>query len=225
MSRGGRQHIPRPVGWRPGGPPPWHHLGPDERRLDLATLLDRLSAHPPARRDHLAGDDARPAAVLVPLFEEDGEARMILTKRPETLPTHQGQIAFPGGKLEPGTDADLAAAALREAHEEIGLPPDQVRIVAELDHIGTVVSSFSIAPFVGVVPGRPEVAPAPGEVDSVFDVAVSELLDDRTWRSERWDMPWVTDIEMPFYELPGETVWGATARILTNLLTFLTAAR
>jgi 8-oxo-dGTP pyrophosphatase MutT (NUDIX family) len=225
MTRGGRQAIPRPAGWRPGGPPPWQHLAPAARRFGLDEVVAALAEHPPARRDHLAGADARPAAVLIPMFESEGEARLILTKRPDTLPTHQGQIAFPGGKFEPGTDADLAAAALREAHEEIGLVPDAVRVVAELDHIGTVVSSFSIAPFVGVVGERPDVAPAPGEVTSVFDVAVSELLADETWREERWDMPWIEDAGMPFYELPGETVWGATARILTNLLTYLTARR
>ena len=219
--RGGDQFIPRPDGWRPGGPPPWHRLAPHERRLDVSTVIERLAAHPPARHDHLAGASARPAAVLVPIFEEAGEARVILTKRPDTLPTHQGQIAFPGGKFDDAVDLDLASAALREAHEEIALHPSDVAIVAELDHIGTVVSSFSIAPFVGVLDGRPSLRAEPREVSAVFDVSIGELLDDATWRSERWDMPWVTDIEMPFYELEGETVWGATARILTNLLTFL----
>jgi 8-oxo-dGTP pyrophosphatase MutT (NUDIX family) len=187
--------------------------------------VDALVTHPPSRRDHLAGADAQAAAVLLAMFEEHGEARLILTKRPDTLPTHQGQIAFPGGKFDPEVDADLAAAALREAHEEIGLEPHRVNLIAELDHIGTVVSSFSIAPFVGVLDRRPSLIAAPGEVTSVFDVAVSELLDNAAWREERWDMPWIDDAGMSFYELPGETVWGATARILTNLLTFLTATR
>jgi 8-oxo-dGTP pyrophosphatase MutT (NUDIX family) len=191
--------------------------------LTLAEIVDRLRAHPPARRDHPGGVGARAAAVLVALFEEDDEARLILTKRPETLSTHQGQIAFPGGKFEPETDVDLSAAALREAHEEIGLDPSAVEIVAELDHIGTVVSAFLIAPFVGVLADRPTLSPAPGEVTSVFDVSLSDLLADEAWREERWDVPWMQDAGMPFYELPDETVWGATARILTNLLEFLTA--
>ncbi len=225
MQRGGDQHIPRPPGWRPGGPAPWSKLSANAKRLSLAQVESALADHPPARRDHLAGSDAREAAVLVALFEEHGEARMILTKRPDTLPTPQGQIAFPGGKLDVGVDRDLVAAALREAREEIGLDPEAVRIVAELDHIGTVVSSFAIAPFVGLLDARPDVSPAPGEVTSVFDVALSELLHDDTWREERWDMPWIHDAGMPFFELPGETVWGATARIITNLLGFLTSAR
>ena len=223
MQRGGEQHIPRPPGWRSGGVAPWSAMPDDAKRLSLDQVETALRNHPPARRDHLAGSDAREAAVLVAMFEEAGEVRMILTKRPDTLPTHQGQIAFPGGKFDPGVDRSLVSTALREAHEEIGLDPATVRIVAELDHIGTVVSSFAIAPFVGLLASRPRVAPAPGEVTSVFDVALSELLHDDTWREERWDMPWVHDADMPFYELPGETVWGATARIITNLLVHLTS--
>lgn len=163
--------------------------------------------------------------MLVPVFEEDGAARLILTKRPDTLPTHQGQIAFAGGKFDPAHDSDLAAAALREAHEEIGLDPRVVQLIAELDHINTVVSGFVIAPFVGLLAVRPAVSPAPDEVTSVFDVAIDDLLDDAAWREEIWDLPWAEGASMPFYELPGETVWGATARILTNLLTHLTADR
>jgi len=190
----------------------------------------RLELHPPARHggfvgDGIAGAEARAAGVLVAMFDEAGEARLILTKRPDTLPTHQGQIAFPGGKFDAAIDADLAAAALREAHEEIGIDPHDVRILAELDHISTVVSGFVIAPFVGALAQRPAVDPAPGEVTSVFDVALSELLDDSVWREEIWDLPWARSASMPFYDLAGETVWGATARILTNLLAYLTERR
>ena len=81
--------------------------------------------------------------MLLALFEEDGEARVILTKRPETMPSHRGEIAFPGGKREPRVDADLRATALREAREEIGLEPGAVEIVAELDGIGNTMPSSS----------------------------------------------------------------------------------
>lgn len=223
--RGGAQVIPRPPGWRPGGPPPWHDLPVPHRRFSLDEVRAALRDHPVARRDTTTAEDNRAAAVLLALFEEAGEARLILTKRPEHLPTHQGQIAFPGGKLDPGLDEDLVAAALREAHEEIGLDPAVVQVIAELDHIGTVVSAFSIAPFVASLDERPSLAPAPGEVTSVFDVALSELLAEETWREEIWDLSWAPAASMPFFELPGETVWGATARILANLLTFLTSSR
>ena len=125
--------------------------------------------------------------MLVPLFEEDGEARVILTKRPETMPTHQGEIAFPGGRHDVGLDADLRATALREAEEEIGLAWKKVRVVAQLDGIATVGSRFTITPFVGLLDGRPQLTPHPTEVVSVFDVALSDLLDPQAYHSERGD--------------------------------------
>jgi 8-oxo-dGTP pyrophosphatase MutT (NUDIX family) len=184
----------------------------------------------PIPRDGLGAlEHTRPAAVLVPIFEADGEARLILTKRPETMPSHQGEIAFPGGKLEPNTDADLRAAALREAHEEIGIEPASVEIVAELDHLVTVSARFALAPFVGLLAVPPVLVPHPREVAAVFDVAIAELLDPEVFREERWDVPADMlvgvgpDRAIHFFELPGETVWGATARILTGFLTHLTS--
>jgi 8-oxo-dGTP pyrophosphatase MutT (NUDIX family) len=159
--------------------------------------------------------------VLLALFESDGEAHVILTKRPETMPSHQGEIAFPGGKLEEGVDADLRATALREAWEEIGLDPPAVEVVAELDGIGTVGSRFMISPFVGFLAGVPELRPDPHEVVRVFDVALVELLAPGVHHAERWKTPMI-DHEVHFFELPGETVWGATARILFGFLAFLT---
>jgi len=95
----------------------------------------------------------RAAAVLLPVFEEDGEARIVLTRRPETMPSHRGEIAFPGGKVEPTVDRDARDAALREAHEEIGLRPETVDVIAELPTLGTVIGQFSITPFVGITEG------------------------------------------------------------------------
>ncbi len=184
---------------------------------------------PPPRAGNGAHPGTRPAAVLVPLFEEDGEARVILTKRPETMPSHQGEIAFPGGKLEPSVDADLRAAALREAHEEIGLDPGIVEIVGELDHLVTVSARFDLTPFVGLLPARPALVPHEREVDLVFDVALSELLHEDVFREERWEVPPEmvvgvgADRAIHFFELATETVWGATARILTGFLAHLTA--
>jgi 8-oxo-dGTP pyrophosphatase MutT (NUDIX family) len=169
--------------------------------------------------------------VLVPIFEADGEAHLILTKRPETMPSHQGEIAFPGGKLESEQDESLRAAALREAHEEVGLEPSAVDVVAELDSITTVAARFVLTPFVGLLVARPTLRPDPTEVVRAFDVPISELLDDAVFREERWDIPpdlGVTpgrDRPIHFYELVDETVWGATARILTGFLEHLTADR
>jgi 8-oxo-dGTP pyrophosphatase MutT (NUDIX family) len=162
---------------------------------------------------------------LVALFERDGEARVILTKRPETMPSHQGEIAFPGGKHDPDVDVTLVATALREAQEEVALEPDRVEVVGELDTLSTVASQFVITPYVGILETPQLLVPHAREVVSVFDVALSELFDPQTHRSEIWQFPHGPELNIHFYELPGETVWGATARILTNLLTTLSATR
>ncbi len=166
--------------------------------------------------------DSRPAAVLVPLFESGGEAHVILTKRPDTMPTHQGEISFPGGGERPGIDESPLDAALREAEEEIGLPPATVEVVAELDTLATVGSRFTITPFVGLVDPLPQLVPHPGEVVKILEVPLSELLADGTFHEEYWQSP---DRAISFFELPGETVWGATARILAGFLTHLTEHR
>jgi len=161
----------------------------------------------------------RAAAVLLPVFEEDGEARIVLTRRPESMPSHRGEIAFPGGKVEPAVDRDARDAALREAQEEIGLRRELVDVVAALPTLGTVVGQFNITPFVGITDGRPIVTADSREVDRVFDVALSELLADDVYHEERWS--WGldgTERAMQFYELADETIWGATARILTGFL-------
>ena len=137
--------------------------------------------------------------MLLPLFEEDGDTRLVLTKRPETMPSHRGEIAFPGGKIEPGVDRDARDAALPT--------------------LGTVVGQFMISPFVGLTDGRPAVTADSREVDRVFDVSLSELLSDGVYREERWG--WGLDgpgRAMQFFELEDETVWGATARILSAFL-------
>ena len=161
----------------------------------------------------------RAAAVLLPVFEEDGEARIVLTRRPESMPSHRGEIAFPGGKVEPAVDHDARDAALREAEEEIGLRRELVEVVTALPTLGTVVGQFNITPFVGITDGRPIVTADSREVDRVFDVALVELLADDVYHEERWS--WGldgTERAMQFYELADETIWGATARILTGFL-------
>jgi 8-oxo-dGTP pyrophosphatase MutT (NUDIX family) len=167
----------------------------------------------------------------MPIFEADGEARTVLTKRPDTMPSHQGEIAFPGGKFEPNQDGSLRDAARREAHEEIGLDPDRVEIVAELDTLTTVAGRFALTPFVGLLAELPQLRPHPIEVVRVFDVPISELLGDGVFREERWDVPPGLGVTpgrqrpIHFFDLEDETVWGATARILTGFLLHLTATR
>lgn len=221
-ARGGRQHIPRPAGARPGDPPPWAYLAPERRRLTLAEVRERCADLPAPEPPPLVVPGSRAAAVLVPLFEEHGEARVILTKRPDEMPSHRGEIAFPGGKVHPEIDLSLRDAALRETEEEIGLMRTDVEVIAELDTIATIASRFTITPFVGVLDGRPALVRAPDEVVKILDVGLSDLLDPAAYREERWDTG-PPDRRIVFFELPGETVWGATARILARFLSHLTA--
>src|SRR5262249_36600278 len=131
----------------------------------VVALAEALRAR---QRIVLAPPGKTAAAVLVPLLAVDGEPSLLFTRRASGLPHHQGQVAFPGGRHEPGADADLAATALREAHEEIGLAPADVHLLGALDDIETVSTRFVITPFVGVVPWPYDFHPCPREVDTIF---------------------------------------------------------
>jgi 8-oxo-dGTP pyrophosphatase MutT (NUDIX family) len=221
---GGQQRIPRPPSFRPGRPAPWAHVDPRGRRLTFEDVRSRLATLPSGTAPTPLVSGSVAAAVLVPLVEIDGDVAVVLTKRPETMPSHRGEIAFPGGKHDPALDADLRATALREAEEEIGLDPDDVEIVARLEGISTVASRFVITPFVGFLRAQPVLTPDPREVVRIFEVPLSELMADGVYREERWDT-WKQDLAVHFYELTDETVWGATARILTGFLAHLITGR
>ena len=235
-ARGGQQRIPRPDGVFPGNLATWADLDPHEWHFTLDDVR-AVAGEVPRRVRGGAPADTRAAAVLVPFVAEEGaEAHVILTKRPETMPSHQGDIAFPGGKVDAVLDADLVGTALREAHEEIGLPPAAVEIVGELDSLLIARSGFWLTPFVGVVKGRPVLVPDAREVAGIFEVPVSALLAPGVYRQERWEFTDPTPGYDPdsgpqqlrtveFFELPDETVWGATARILARFLERLTAIR
>lgn len=219
----GRQRIPRPPNTRPGEDPPWATLPPPARsRVDLHHVRVAMETIGPAKPWPPTVPAAqmpftgRPAAVLVPLFEEHGHARVILTRRSGHLRSHTGEVSFPGGRLDP--EEEPLAAALREAAEEIALDPDDVEIIGQLEPLATLSSRSGITPFVGVLPARPALRPNPHEVEHVFDVALAELMDVAVYREERWDTPWADDRPVHFFELPDDTVWGATARILHQLL-------
>ncbi len=158
--------------------------------------------------------------MLVPLFERAGEARLVFTKRPDTMANHRGEIAFPGGKVDPRVDASARDAALREAEEEIGLPRGSVDVIGELDTMHTVSGPFLIAPFVGLIEVPPVLVPDPREVERVFDVPLSELLSPEVYHEEHWEL-FGEHRSMYFFELADETVWGATARILAGFLAHL----
>lgn len=161
----------------------------------------------------------RAAAVMMPFFERNDEAWLVLTKRPEHMSTHKGEIAFPGGKREEG-DRSLRDTALRELEEEIGVAPATVEVIGEMKAFGTVSSRFGIVPFIGILDEPTGYVPDPSEVAAVLEVPVSELLDDGVHREERWGIG-AADRPVHFFELATETVWGATAGILHGFLTHL----
>ena len=227
--------IPRPVDAVDGEPAPWADVPSEVRgRVAQGTLLAALVAagrtldrRPPDPLNELTGQPTtvaatlRDSAVLIACFEEGGEARVVLTRRADTLPRHRGEVALPGGRLEPGESP--LDAALREAHEEVGLDPASVTPAAWLRPIVTFASSSIIRPYVGTLVERPALQAHPFEVDRVFDVAIRELLADGAFHEERWRRPSPRAAEgdgrfpISFFDVGGETVWGATARILREL--------
>lgn len=216
--RGGQQRIPRPFNACAGGPAPWAELPPERRRPRVGDVARALAALGPARRSEreLTDATARPSAVLAPLYDEAGQAMVVLTRRTWGLRTHEGEVSFPGGRVEPGESP--VDGALREAKEEIDLDPSTVEVIGELDHLATVTSWSFIVPYVGALPGRPETHPNPAEVEAVLHVPLAELLEPANFRQEIWTFPGGDLRPIYFFELVGDTVWGATANLLRQLL-------
>lgn len=165
------------------------------------------------------GDAERWAAVLAPVLMRDGEPHVLFTKRADHLGDHPGQMAFPGGGHEP-SDEGLEATARREAHEEIGLRPDEVDLVGRLDDI-TTVTGYAVRPFVARIPDR-EYEPDEQEVAEIVPLAVADLTDRPNYESERREHPTFGDTRLHFFHVDGYTVWGATGRMLVQLLELTT---
>jgi 8-oxo-dGTP pyrophosphatase MutT (NUDIX family) len=174
----------------------------------MRNVWERLGAlpdvpHPP---------DAR-AAVLVPLYDDaDGDVRVVLTKRPDTMRTHPGDVVFPGGRMEVGEDP--IRTALREACEEIGLDEDAVvEILGGLTPVTTRNKTMPIVPVVARIARPAELIPDPSEVDIVIEPRLEDLLDETAWRTSDW-----YGHSLWFFEFEEGTLWGATAFMVRELL-------
>jgi 8-oxo-dGTP pyrophosphatase MutT (NUDIX family) len=188
----------------------------------VARVLRAMRSAPPPRAIVHEPDTTRDSAVLVPIFEDRGEAWLVLTRRAQHLRNHRGEVSFPGGRRDEGEA--MVDTALREAQEEIALDPATVEVVGELDHLTTISSGAAIVPFVGILPGRPAALVAnPDEVELVLTVPFSELLRHGTFHEEVWSL-FGSDREMVFFDVVGDTIWGATARMLYGLIGLVLSA-
>lgn len=178
------------------------------------TLEARIASHPP-RPLNLPGLVLRESAVLVPLFERDGVPHILFTRRPAHLRTHANQFSFPGGGRDP-EDATPLHTALRETEEELGIDRSRVRVLGMLDEVPTT-TSFRIQPFVGVIPGDGQYRPSAEEVAFILEVPLVGLLDPAIRRTEKRTVREV-EYDVFFYTYNTHVIWGATARILYDLL-------
>ena len=193
------------------------------KALELAQIRRALSRHVPVRHPDLG----RAAAVLVPLLPRPDGLHVLFTERSKELRAHAGQVSFPGGSIDPG-DADEAAAALRESREEVGLRPEHVELIGPLDDCPTFVTGFNISPVVGVVDplaftaaGRYPWTPSPAEIAALHELPLQGFLDDQSLRIERRERDGV-NYDLYWYTVQGTVVWGATARILHQLIELAT---
>jgi 8-oxo-dGTP pyrophosphatase MutT (NUDIX family) len=165
-----------------------------------------------------ATPDARPAAVLVPILTATDRPRLVFTRRSDTLSRHPGEISFPGGVVDPGEK--LAAAALREAEEELGLLPADVELLGALEPVHTHVTGMLIVPFVGLLWQDPRFTPNEAEIAEVLEFPLEDL-------SRRWALKELhfegRSFETNLFDMDGHLIWGATARILRSFLDLVEA--
>lgn len=221
--RGGAQVIPRPDTWRLGEPPQWL-TSVSSYRITREHVEQRIAAYVAAEQPSLAGVNdewlasARASAVLVPLIETPDGLSVVLTRRADHLRNHRGEISFPGGRVE--ESESLIEAALREAAEEVALPVEKVSVIGQLDPHATFVSNSLIVPVVGMVNGSPNLTAQESEVARILVVPLTELAHPDSYRNEWWATP-RGDLNIHFFYLHDETIWGATGRILRQLFDVL----
>ncbi len=187
----------------------WDILYESFSPLDLTTGQRRPRA-PESR------EEARRAAVLVPVMPADSGARILYTLRTDELPDHAGQVSFPGGGIDPEDDSPLATA-LREAEEEINLSPELVEVLGKLEELYIPPSNFLVSPFVGLLRDGADLVLAPEEVEAIFSISIEELMSPGSLRNVVWERDGRPH-EVPLFAVGGHEIWGATAAITAGLL-------
>ena len=181
--------------------------------------LPRPGWHPNDR----PAEPARQSAVLVLLYPRRDELHLPLIVRPTYDGAHSGQVAFPGGGFEEG-DANLTATALRETEEELGIAPQDMQVLGELTQLYIRPSNYQVHPTVGRIAYRPAFQPNVREVAQLLEVPLNTLLDPAHLRRERWQLQDRSAL-VPFFAIQGQTIWGATAMILSELLAVVRMCR
>ena len=206
---GGRQVIPRPANVVAEFDTPWS--------LDATWSVDELIAPVAEASAPLLPTfpGARNSAVLLVLADGPDGAEVLLTRRSMELRNHKGEMSFPGGRCDPGESP--VETALRETYEEIGLDPSRPQVVGELEHMSTIVSRSYIVPVVATLDERLDLTPQTLEADRVMWTPIADLTRAGTYHRERWGLA-PLDRPLHFFHLDDETVWGATARMLVDLL-------
>lgn len=190
--------------------------------MDFAQLRTALNGRPQSTWGDTNPTGREPrSAVLILLYPDGDDISVVLIRRARHLRSHSWEVAFPGGRQEPD-DATLLDTAKRETREEISLDTETVEVIGQIDRYVTVGSRSMVHPYVGILPGPPTgLVPDPAEVEHILLVSTAELLSDEAWREEIWPING-TDRAITFFELYGDTVWGATAAMLRQLLTIAT---
>ncbi len=188
---------------------------PQSLRELLTSLLEPLDTSDVTHRARLPAE-TRPAAVVVPILTAAPEPRLVFTRRTATLSRHAGEISFPGGLADDGES--LPAAALREVDEELGVPPADVELIGVLPPVHTHVSSILIVPFVGLLRADPMFAPNAAEIADVLEFPLADLVAAGAEQEWEWEG---RRFQTHVYDMSGDVIWGATARILQSLVHLL----
>ncbi len=183
------------------------------------SLRERLRGVLTPQPQVVSGVDARLAAVLIPLLMAGPEPRVVFTRRTENLTRHPGEISFPGGLVDPGED--LAAAALREAEEELGIAPGDVELLGTIEPVHTHVSGILVVPFVGMLSIDPRFTPSAEEIAEVLEYPLSRLASRGREQQLEMDGRRFTTF---LFDMDGKVIWGATGKMLWSFIELLKRA-